>query len=48
MGNLTQNNPQLIQILNEVKANGGDARGLFYRKAKEMGVDPESILKQLR
>lgn len=44
-------NPQsaqlLKQVLQEVKDNNGDAKGLFFRKAKEMGIDPQSILQQI-
>lgn len=44
-------NPQsarlLKQILQEVKDNNGDAKGLFYKKAEEMGVDPQTILNQI-
>lgn len=45
--NMAQQNPNIRQILNEVQANNGDARGLFYRKAKEMGVNPDDVLSQL-
>ena len=42
------NNPQVKNILQEIKESGMTAEELFYKKAKEQGVDPESILKQLR
>ena len=46
--NMTNSNPQVANVLKEVQANGGNAKDLFYRKAKEMGVDPNSILNNLR
>ena len=46
--NMANSNPQVVSVLKEVQANGGNAKDLFYRKAKEMGVDPNSILNNLR
>lgn len=46
--NLMSSNPQVAAVMKEVQANGGDAKSLFYRKAKEMGVDPQMILNQLK
>lgn len=46
--NLAGNNSQVASILREVQNCGGDARTLFYRKAQQMGVDPNAILNQLR
>ena len=45
---MANSNPQVANVLKEVQANGGNAKDLFYRKAKEMGVDPNSILNNLR
>lgn len=45
---LLMNNPQMRQIMEYVQANGGDAKAAFYKKAEEMGVDPDTILSQLR
>ena len=49
----TMNNPMLLmpqyrQMADYVKANGGNAEELFYKKASEMGVDPNDILKAMR
>lgn len=41
-------NPQIASIMQEVQQNGGDAKALFYRKAKEMGIDPDFVLQQIR
>ena len=46
--NMANSNPQVASVLKEVQANGGNAKDLFYRKAKEMGIDPNSILNNLR
>lgn len=46
--NLSRNNPNILRIIDEVNKNGGDAKALFYAKAREMGVDPNVILKQLK
>ena len=46
--NMANSNPQVASVLKEVQANGGNAKELFYRKAKEMGIDPNSILNNLR
>lgn len=46
--NMMQNNPQMQSIMRDVQANGGDARALFYQRAQQMGIDPETILSQLK
>ena len=45
---ILQNNPQLKQAIDYVKANGGDPKEAFYKLAKEKGVDPQTILNQLK
>lgn len=45
---MIQNMPQYKQITDFVNANGGDAKSLFYSKAKEMGYDPDEIVKAMR
>lgn len=39
---------RIKQAMDYVRANGGDARTAFYRLAQQKGVDPESILRNLR
>lgn len=46
--NMARANPQVASVLQEVQANGGDARSLFYRKAQQMGIDPQAVLNQLK
>lgn len=45
---LLMNNPQMREIMEYVQSNGGDAKAAFYKKAEEMGIDPDTILSQLR
>ena len=40
--------PQLRQAMEIVQQAGGDPQKAFYALAKQRGVDPESILSQLR
>lgn len=45
---LMNNNPQMKSVMDMIKKSGKSPKDLFYEKANEMGVDPESILSQLR
>lgn len=36
--------PTIGQIIEEVNKSGMTAQELFYKKAKEMGVDPSKVL----
>ena len=40
--------PQYKQVMNYINANGGDPEAAFYKMAREMGIDPEDVLSQLR
>lgn len=40
--------PQLKQAMEFVQQTGGDPQKAFYALAKQRGIDPESILSQLR
>lgn len=49
----SQNNTQpqkltVQDIMREVQNSGMSAKDLFFSKAKQMGIDPNSILSQLR
>ena len=51
MGNpqmMLQQMPQYRQVMDYVNQNGGDAKSAFYNKAKEMGIDPDEIVKAMR
>lgn len=45
---LANRNPQVSAVMRDVQANGGDAKGLFLKRAQEMGIDPNLILGMLR
>lgn len=50
------NNPMMLanqipgykEMVDFVNANGGDAKSLFYKQAKELGINPDDVLSQLR
>lgn len=48
LSSMAAGNPAISQMLQELQAAGGDARGLFYKKAREMGIDPQTILSKMR
>ena len=51
MGNpqmMLQQTPQYKQVMDYINQNGGNAESAFYNKAKEMGIDPNEVLKVLR
>ena len=48
LNSLAANNPQMREAIDYVKKNGNDPKAAFYKMAQEKGVDPESILSQLR
>lgn len=45
---MANTNPDIKRVMDLVNQNGGNAQQVFYQMAKEKGVDPESILSQLR
>ena len=45
--NMLQNNPQYKQIMELVRQNGNDPRKAFYSLAKQKGIDPDEIIKEL-
>ena len=47
MNHLASKNPQLKEIM-DMMNSGKSPKDLFYEKANQMGVDPETILNQLR
>lgn len=47
LNSMAEQNPQLKEIMTMVNS-GKSPRDLFYAKAKEMGVDPEDIVRQLQ
>ena len=47
LNNIIQNNPQATEIIKEMKDSGYTPKDYFYKKAEEMGVNPQEILKQI-
>ena len=48
MSKLIQSNPKLRMAYNMVQQSGRNAKTLFYQLAQRKGVDPNSILNQLK
>ena len=48
MQQMANNNSQLQQTLNFINQNGGNAKQLFYSMAQQKGVNPETIINQLK
>ena len=48
IGQLMQNNPQMQQAMELIKASGNDPKRAFYALAEQKGIDPNSILDQLK
>lgn len=42
------NNPNFREVLTYINQNGGDAKSAFYNLAAQKGIDPNSILNQLK
>ena len=47
INNLLQGNPQLRSIMNMVKS-GANPKQMFFEMAKQKGIDPNTILSQLK
>ena len=47
INSMLQKNPQLKQIINMVK-NGANPKQMFFEMAKQKGIDPSTILSQLK
>ena len=45
---MIQSNPQVQNVMNIIRQNGGDPKTAFYNLANEKGVNPEEILNLLR
>lgn len=48
MQTLLSNDPRFIEVMNYINQNGGDAKSAFYNMAAQKGIDPNSILNQLK
>jgi len=47
INNIVRSNPQAFELMNEMKVSGFTPKEFFYKKANEMGVNPQDILKQI-
>lgn len=45
---MLQTSPQIQQVMSYINSQGGDAKQAFYNLAQQRGVDPQSILDQLK
>ena len=48
LNQLSQNNPQVKQLMTMIQNSGKSPKELFYQVAQEKGVDPNEILKMLK
>lgn len=48
LNNMMQSNPQMKQTMDMIKSSGKSPKDLFYEMAKQKGVNPDSILSQLK
>lgn len=48
LNQMIQTNPQMKQVMDFVRASGGDPRAVFYRLAEQRGINPQAILDQLK
>ena len=47
LNNLLQSNPNLKSIINMIK-NGANPKQMFFEMAKQKGIDPSTILSQIK
>ena len=45
---VAQSNPQFQQVMNLVQSSNMSPKDLFYKMAKQKGVDPDQIIKMLQ
>ena len=48
LNQMSQNNPQVKQLMTMIQNSGKSPKELFYQVAQEKGVDPNEILKMLK
>ena len=48
MEKMLTSNPNFQGVVNYINQNGGDAKTAFYNLAAQKGIDPNTILNQLR
>ena len=45
---MINSNPQMSEVMTYINENGGNPKTAFYKMAEEKGVDPQSIINQLK
>ena len=48
LNQMMMSHPQLKQVMDIVKENGGDPKTAFYSMADKMGVNPQDVLDMLK
>ena len=48
LNQMMSQNPQIKEVMDYVRQNGGDAKAAFYKLADEQGVNPDEILGMLK
>lgn len=48
LNQMVSQNPQMQQVMQYVKQNGGDAKSAFYKLANERGMNPDDVLNMLK
>lgn len=48
MQSLLSTDPRFQEVMSYINQNGGDAKTAFYNMAARKGIDPNSILQQLK
>ena len=48
MESAIKSNPQLGEVMDFIKKNGGNARELYYRQCQQNNVDPNMIINSLK
>lgn len=48
LNQILMNNPNIGPAIDFIKNNGGDLQTSFYKLAKQKGIDPQTVLNELR
>lgn len=48
LNQLSQNNPQVREVMTMLQNSGKSPKDMFYQVAQEKGIDPEEVLSMLR
>lgn len=48
LNQMLMNNPQIGNVIQLIKNNGGDAKTAFFNYANQLGVNPQEVLDLLK